>query len=251
VTYGGATVSWSTNLPATSEVAYGPASPPGTLLEDLTLTTDHVIRLDGLTECTDYLLSVTSENPGCYRVTDDNGGAYHSFTSTSGELHTLESTHGPRVIPDGLPAGTLSALTMETPYDAVDVKVLVNITHPSTDQIDLYLIGPDGTSVELSTDNGGSGDNYTDTLFDDDADEPITAGSPPFTGAFRPEQPLAAFIGRPAQGDWILRVIDDLGGQVGTLDSWQLRLRLDAPCGALFDDGFESGDTGRWSASAP
>ena len=173
------------------------------------------------------------------------------FTTTSGRLITIDSSDPPRVIPDALPAGLPSVVTLDSPYAAVDVDVVVNITHPSTDQIDLYLIGPDGTSVELSTDNGGSGDNFVDTVFDDDASQSITAASPPFTGSFRPEQPLSALNGRPVQGYWTLHVADDTGGQMGMLNGWQLRVRIDEPCGAMFVDGFESGDTTVWSATVP
>jgi subtilisin-like proprotein convertase family protein len=247
----GTVVTWTTNMPATSVVHYGTASPPGEVQEDLTLTTDHVVELSGLDACTDYVLSVTSANPGCYEITDDNGGDLYRFTTTSGRLITVDSSDPARIIPDALPAGLPSLVTVDSPYAAVDVDVLVNITHPSTDQIDLYLIGPDGTSVELSTDNGGSGDNFIDTVFDDDAAQSITAASPPFTGSFRPEQPLSALNGRPVQGSWTLHVADDTVGQMGMLNGWQLRVRIDEPCGALFEDGFESGDTAAWSAAVP
>ena len=99
--------------------------------------------------------------------------------------------------------------------------------------LDLFLIGPDGTSVELSSDNGGSGNNFTDTLFDDDAETSVTDGSAPFTGSFRPEQPLADLNGRPGSGDWIFKVIDDAGIDTGSIESWQLQLTVNEPCDAV------------------
>ncbi len=50
---------------------------------------------------------------------------------------------------------------------------------------------PDATMVELSTDNGSTGDNYTNTVFDDEASTAITAGTAPFTGSYRPEGSLS------------------------------------------------------------
>ncbi len=44
-------------------------------------------------------------------------------------------------------------------------------------QYAVYLIAPDGTQVELTTVNGGSGDNYIDTVFDDAASALVTNSS--------------------------------------------------------------------------
>jgi hypothetical protein len=62
--------------------------------------------------------------------------------------------------------------------------------------------------VDLSSGNGGSGDNYTNTTFDDEAATAITAGSPPFTGNFRPEVALSAFDGQLPGGTWTLTIQD-------------------------------------------
>jgi subtilisin-like proprotein convertase family protein len=105
-----------------------------------------------------------------------------------------------------------------------DVNVTLDITHTWTSDLDIYLIGPDGARVELTTDNGGSGDNYTNTTFDDEAATPITAGSAPFTGSFRPEGSLAIFDGINPNGLWFLEVTDDAGSDTGTLNSWSITL---------------------------
>ncbi len=86
--------------------------------------------------------------------------------------------------------------------------------------MDIYIVHPDATVVELSTDNGGSGDNYINTVFDDEAATLITAGSAPFTGSFRPEGSLAALDGKAANGTWRLRVTDDEALIAGTLSAW-------------------------------
>jgi subtilisin-like proprotein convertase family protein len=78
--------------------------------------------------------------------------------------------------------------------------------------------------IVLSSDNGGAGDNYTNTTFDDAAATAITAGTAPFTGSFRPEEPLATFIGEPVNGDWTLIYADDAGGDTGTLNAWSIEL---------------------------
>jgi autotransporter-associated beta strand protein len=114
------------------------------------------------------------------------------------------------------------------------VTVSMNITHTATGDLDLSLIGPDGTTIDLSSDNGGTGDDYgageadaDRTTFSDLGATAITAGTAPFRGTFRPEQPLAAFRGKSGaevNGAWRLRLNDDAGGSLGTLRSWSLFL---------------------------
>ncbi len=100
--------------------------------------------------------------------------------------------------------------------------ILVNITHPFDGDLDISLIAPNGTTVELSTDNGGGGDNYTNTSFSSTATTSITNGTAPFTGYFTPEGNLAVLNGINADGIWTLQVCDDFSGDVGTLDSWEI-----------------------------
>jgi hypothetical protein len=80
----------------------------------------------------------------------------------------------------------------------------------------------------LSTDNGGTGENFTDTVFDDEATTPISGGSAPFTGSFRPEGALSDLDGIPAAGTWILEITDDAGGDTGELVAWSLNLTTES-----------------------
>jgi len=131
-------------------------------------------------------------------------------------------------IPD---PGSQSSMIEVTNITAPIAKVTValHFTHPSADDLDVHLMAPDGTIVELTTDNGGTGDDYgtacTDgarTVFDDAASTAITAGSVPFVGTFRPEGALADFIGRDANGFWTLFIDDDTPGSAGSLRCWSL-----------------------------
>jgi hypothetical protein len=76
----------------------------------------------------------------------------------------------------------------------------------------------------LSDRNGGNGDNYTNTTFDDQAELMITDGTPPFNGRFRPEMALSTFNGKTVSGDWQLRINDGGAGNSGTLNSWCLHI---------------------------
>lgn len=105
-----------------------------------------------------------------------------------------------------------------------DVDVRVNITHTWNSDLDVFLIAPDGTRVELFTDVGGGSQNFLDTILDDDADTPIAAGAGPFTGSFQPEGLLATLNGADSNGIWILEIGDDFAGDIGTLNEWELIL---------------------------
>jgi autotransporter-associated beta strand protein len=115
------------------------------------------------------------------------------------------------------------------------VTVSLHITHTTDSDLDISLIGPDGTTIVLSSDNGGSASDYgTDcaadarrTTFADLASTSIVAGSAPFEGSFRPEQSFAAFnekFGSDVNGGWRLRIADDTPGGVGSLRCWSLFL---------------------------
>jgi subtilisin-like proprotein convertase family protein len=126
---------------------------------------------------------------------------------------------------------TTNDFTLSVPDSVVitDVNVAINLTHTFDGDLDIFLISPDNTVVELSTDNGSTGDNYTNTVFDDEAGTLITAGAAPFTGSFQPEGFLSDFDGENALGLWTLRIIDDTGADVGTLFSWSLTIDSNAP----------------------
>jgi subtilisin-like proprotein convertase family protein len=106
-----------------------------------------------------------------------------------------------------------------------DVNVTVGqITHTFAGDLTIDLISPAGTTVRLFNRNGGSGDNLTGTVFDDAATTAISDGAAPFTGTFRPAQPLSAFDGEQLHGTWKLKVVDNAGDDTGTLSAWSTRI---------------------------
>ncbi len=116
---------------------------------------------------------------------------------------------------------TTSVQNATVPGSVVDVNVQVNLTHTYDGDLRLKL-AHGATTISLCTNRGGSGDNFTNTIFDDEAATSITSGSPPYNGSFRPEQALSAFDGSSATGNWTLTVQDTAGADEGTLISWKL-----------------------------
>ncbi|WP_043706410.1 proprotein convertase P-domain-containing protein, partial [Tenacibaculum ovolyticum] len=136
---------------------------------------------------------------------------------------TTESWSGSTAIPDGFSLAS-ETVNFSTSDPITDVNVRLNITHGYVRDLYIRLTSPNGTSVSLSTYRGSSGDNYTNTIFDDSAANPIGSGVAPFTGAFRPETPLSNFIGENPNGNWTLTVFDIDGGDVGTIDSFFIEI---------------------------
>jgi hypothetical protein len=71
---------------------------------------------------------------------------------------------------------------------------------------------------------GSSGDNFVNTVLDDQATTSISAGTAPFTGSFKPEALLSTLNGIPANGTWTLEITDAANLDSGTLNSWSLTI---------------------------
>ena len=100
-------------------------------------------------------------------------------------------------------------------------SVTLDLNHTFDGDLDISLTSPDGTVLQLSNGNGGSGNDYIGTVFEDGAPN-INGGSAPFTGTFEPEGgPMnPAFDGDNLTGDWVLNIFDNFAGDSGTLLDW-------------------------------
>jgi gliding motility-associated-like protein len=107
-------------------------------------------------------------------------------------------------------------------------SVCVNIQHDRNEDIDLFLIAPNGKYIELSTDNGAKGKNYSNTCFSATSASPINTALPPFTGTFQAEgnwEDLYREGENPINGIWKLQVIDDQVGMKGKLLNWTINFK--------------------------
>jgi len=107
------------------------------------------------------------------------------------------------------------------------VSVRVNITHTYDGDLQVILQSPAGTQINLSNRNGGSGDNYTNTVFMMGASTAIASGSAPFTGNYIPDGNFSSFNGQVLNGNWTLIVKDLSGSDVGTLNNWDITFNLE------------------------
>ncbi len=119
--------------------------------------------------------------------------------------------------------------TFNVPTTAIvgDVNLGVFVDHSYRSDVRIFLTSPAGTTVSILpwTTNAQSGDNIND-LFDDEAAasitthtstalDPLTPAPPPYSHSFRPANPLSAFDGQNAAGNWSLRVCDGINQDAG------------------------------------
>ena len=128
------------------------------------------------------------------------------------------------------PGGTISStvtIPISTVIQGQGLTVVLDITYANDPDLEVFLVAPDGTQIELIKNAGATGThaNFSGTILDDSATTSIQNGAPPFNGRFQPSQPLSAFNGKNASGTWTLKVKNDnASGPAGTLNSWSLTL---------------------------
>lgn len=148
---------------------------------------------------------------------------------------TFSNTNDLQVVPMNTPVfSNINVFGVQpvTLQDGVIRSVCFDLEHVWDDDIDAYLISPGGQFLELTTDNGGGGDNYIGTCFTPVSTNPIKGLGPgpsspasyaPFTGDWKPEGFWSDLWGGPTNGQWRLQLLDDFGAQQwGTLQNWSI-----------------------------
>lgn len=108
-----------------------------------------------------------------------------------------------------------------------DLNLFVGLNHTDDTNLDFFLIGPNGESLDFSTDNSmvSANDNVV-TIFDDQADSLVTTVRyTSFAPRIRPEKNFSTiFNGDLTQGTWILRITDDGGNNdTGRVYVWGIQ----------------------------
>ena len=146
------------------------------------------------------------------------------------------STDVPVKIPGrGTFSSTLSASSL--PGLITDITVTLNITYGWDSDVTATLISPTGTSVQLFSGVGGTSANFTNTTLDDQAADPISLATAPFTGVFLPTGGLAQFNGEAPNGTWTLQVSTQYGFSSGALNSWSMHIASAEPSAVTAVDG--------------
>jgi subtilisin-like proprotein convertase family protein len=133
-------------------------------------------------------------------------------------VSTFTSSTPAAIAPGGL---AVSLLNVGSDIRIASLKVRVNITFPSDGDLIIHLQAPDGTDVLLAQYVGGSGQNFTNTVFDDHGGQWVLFGRAPFTGSYQPQVALSNLSSKDARGTWKLWV-QNIGQSRGTVNNWSL-----------------------------
>ena len=161
------------------------------------------------------------------------------WIKTSGQ--TFNSTSGGN-IPDNSIAFTNFLINVSgvapitSSYGLTEVKI--NINHTYVGDLEIYLESPNGIRTALATFCGGSGRNFTNTVFSLSAPNSIANAvnsSAPFSGTYLPTSSFGAQNnGQNPTGNWKLLIRDYNDGlstnnNGGTLVNWQITFGASAP----------------------
>ena len=107
--------------------------------------------------------------------------------------------------------------------------VIDSLVHTWDSDLTMYLITPNGDSIQLSSGNGGSGDDYIGVVFTDTAATSITTGTAGFGAggyySIEDVNGLGSYIGFDPNGMWDLWITDGAAGDNGILFAWHLEFQ--------------------------
>jgi subtilisin-like proprotein convertase family protein len=103
----------------------------------------------------------------------------------------------------------------------------VGLDHTFVADLTATLIAPGGRSARLFQGAGAGGNNLCKVDFDDKAAAPfssVTSARAPFTGTWRPDEPLADLLADPVDGTWTFRAVDGARLDTGSIRAVSLEL---------------------------
>ena len=127
-------------------------------------------------------------------------------------------------------------------FKLAEVEVSLDTIIHSSDSDLIITLSHSGITDTLVNRRGGNGDNFIFTRLFDAATNPISSGSAPFTGDFKPDSPLKAFLGLDPNGEWKLRIYDAEAGNSGFLQAWELKLYFAGITGVVNETELRKGD---------
>ena len=153
---------------------------------------------------------------------------------TAGFYQTTNYTYGgaPVAIPDNNATGVQVPIVISDSYAVKDVNVKINAAHTYDGDLTFNLIAPNATNISLINRRGGSGNNFTNTVLDDEATTPITSGTAPFTGSYIPEAALSGVDSINVNGTWNLVAADRGVIDTGSVTGFELAI-LQIACNSL------------------
>ncbi len=108
-----------------------------------------------------------------------------------------------------------------------NVKVYVDISHTNISDLEIKLTSPQGTEVILNQ-SGTCNGNYQNiqVVYDDNSQNFLDCNPTPpaIRDDMKPFETMSVYNGENAQGNWTLKVFDQVTGNGGTINMWALEI---------------------------
>ncbi|RXR33523.1 T9SS type A sorting domain-containing protein [Flavobacterium piscinae] len=185
-------------------------------------TVNNSINITDLIAQTVYYWRVTPSNrcgeANSFTVSNFQTGIFDcgiEFTATDFSDAVIENTANSTA---SIPISVSGGITI------ADVNVSMNISHTWVQDMTIYLIGPEeiGSPTITLFEEACGGQDDIDVTVDDSGTSIVCASNPAISGTVLPFQPLNAFNGVLADGEWTLFVIDKYNNDGGTINSVSL-----------------------------
>jgi subtilisin-like proprotein convertase family protein len=121
-------------------------------------------------------------------------------------------------------ATTWDTISLGGSGTVTSVELFLSIRHTFAADLDIVLRSPNGQTRDITSDNGGGGDNVLTFFVDGQSAVTNTAFLPPWSNLAGPEVAMGNMGSSSTNGNWIISVFDDAGGDVGVLQGWGIRL---------------------------
>jgi subtilisin-like proprotein convertase family protein len=183
------------------------------------------------------LITLNSNITPAHATLECNGDPIElNATANSGGFQNVPVTFTSNTqvfIPDNNSTGVVSPIAVTGINPATlnansVVSVKLNLTHTYDGDLLVSLVSPSGNTVILSNRRGGSGNNFTNTIFSMSANTLIANGAAPFTGTYKPDGNFSALTGN-VNGTWLMKVQDLAGVDTGRIQNWSIILNNAIP----------------------
>jgi subtilisin-like proprotein convertase family protein len=226
---------FESSVPTTPEFSWSPI--PGTTTYEFQLASDpgfNDILIDEILIGSSFQPPLTLDLLTTYywrvRVLDPCPGPYsfeRNFTTSS--CLTVVNNN-PLEISAGDPDTYTSVINVNRMgvLDSISLPAITG-THSWIGDLNMALIAPDNTRIELFSDLCGFRDDFdigfNDTALEAVADAPCTPLGQ--GGIFRPVDNLNILAGEDIMGDWTLEITDNADNDGGVLQRWSMQLCID------------------------
>lgn len=106
----------------------------------------------------------------------------------------------------------------------VDVNITLDVNHSYIGDLEIALVNPEGTMVELMKRRDCTSQNNLKVVFDHEGEPFECSNTNNFSNYSSFKDPINTFYDKLAEGDWTLKIGDHGPGDVGILNNWSMEL---------------------------